>query len=178
MLKVPETLETSRLILRRPVSSDAEAVFEFARDPEVTRFMDWPTHTNVQEAKDYLRDCIPRWENAREYDWMITLRDHNQVIGGVSIRVRGHSADFGYVLNRTYWGHGFATEAANAVVSWVSGFDTIYRVWATCDTENLASVKVLEKVGLSREGILRSWAVRPNISTKPRDAFVYSRVRE
>jgi RimJ/RimL family protein N-acetyltransferase len=177
VLNVPEKITTSRLILRRPLLSDADAVFEFGRDQEVTLYMDWPAHTSVQAAKEYLRDCVPRWDTAQEYDWMIALRDTGQVIGGISIRVRGHSADFGYILNRDFWGRGFATEAANAVVNWVFGIGSIYRVWATCDTENLASVRVLEKVGLTREGILRCWAIRPNISPKPRDAYVYSKVR-
>jgi len=178
VLTVPEELLTPRLLLRRPLLSDADAVFEFGSDPEVTRYMDWPTHTSVEAAKEYLKDCTPRWTTACEYDWMITLRDSAQVIGGISICIRGHSADFGYILNRAFWGRGFATEAASAVVEWIFGQDSIYRVWATCDAENLASARILEKVGLSLEGILRSWAVRPNISSKPRDAFVYSKVRK
>lgn len=54
---------------------------------------------------------------------------------------------------------------------------SIRRVWATCDAENLASVRVLEKLGLSREGLLRQWAVRPNISSEPWNACIYARVR-
>ena len=54
---------------------------------------------------------------------------------------------------------------------------SIWRVWATCDIENAASARVLEKVGLSREGTLRRWLVRPHLSSDPRDAFIYARVR-
>jgi ribosomal-protein-alanine N-acetyltransferase len=178
VINVPEIIETPRLILRRPLLSDAEAVFAFGRDSEVTRYMDWPTHTSIETAKEYLRECSPRWESESEYDWMITLRDEQSVIGGISIRIRGHLADFGYILNRLYWGRGLATEAANAVVTWAWSLDCIYRVWATCDAENFSSARVLEKIGFIREGVLRSWAIRPNISQKPRDAFVYSKVRE
>ena len=176
MFTAPETIATGRLILRRPKMSDANAVYEFGRDPEVTRFMDWPTHTSVQDAKGYLQDCAARW-NSNEYDWLITLIGNDEAIGGVSTRLRRHSADFGYVLNRKYWGQGFASESAKVVVDWLLTLDFIYRVWATCDTENLASVRVLERLGLEREGILRSYAVRPNICMTPRDAFVYSKVR-
>ena len=178
MITVPEIIETPRLILRRPLLSDAEAIFEFARDSEVTRYMEWPTHTSIENAKEYLQDCVPRWESASEYDWMITLHEEKIVIGGISIRIHGHLADFGYILNRVYWGRGFATEAANAVVTWASSQDFIYRIWATCDVENLSSARVLEKIGLTREGVLRNWAIRPNLSQKPRDAFVYSKIRE
>jgi RimJ/RimL family protein N-acetyltransferase len=88
-----------------------------------------------------------------------------------------HAAEFGFLLNRRYWGKGFATEAAQAIIEWLFSIPSIWRVWATCDTENLASARVLEKAGLSREGTLRRWIVRPNISSEPRDAFIYSRVR-
>jgi len=156
--------------------SDANAIYEFGRDPEVTRYMDWPTHTSVQDAKGYLEDCAARW-GSQEYDWLITLIGNDAAIGGVSARIRRHSSDFGYVLNRKHWGQGFATEASKSVVDWLFSLDFIQRVWATCDTENVASARVLEKVGLEREGILRRWAVRPNICKTPRDAFVYSKIR-
>jgi RimJ/RimL family protein N-acetyltransferase len=177
MLIAPETITTSRLILRRPKMSDAYGIYEFGRDSEVTRYVDWPTHVGIQDAKDYLQECAPRWENSYEFDWMITLAGSEDVIGGVSARIRKHSADFGYILNRKFWGQGMATEASRIVVDWLFGLNFIYRVWATCDTENLASVRVLEKLGLQREGILRAWVVRPNISNIPRDAFVYSKIR-
>ena len=177
MLQAPETIATERLALRRPALSDAEAIFEYGRDTEVTRYMDWPTHKSEQTVIEHLRSCPPRWESGEEFHWVITLRPYDRAIGGISCRIRGHSADFGYVLNRRYWRRGIATEAARAVVAWVSTLEPVYRLWATCDTENLASVRVLEKAGLTREGILRCWAIRPNISQQPRDAFVYAKVR-
>jgi RimJ/RimL family protein N-acetyltransferase len=78
------------------------------------------------------------------------------------------------VLNRKYWGQGFATEAARALVTWLSGLGPIRRVWATCDAENIASVRVLEKVGLSQEAVLRRWAVRPNIGPERRDTLLFA----
>ena len=57
------------------------------------------------------------------------------------------------------------------------GLRPVRRVWATCDVENAGSIRVLEKAGLSLEGTLRRWAVRPNLSPEPRDALVYSKIR-
>jgi RimJ/RimL family protein N-acetyltransferase len=72
-----------------------------------------------------------------------------------------------------------APEAARAVLEWASTLDGVHRIWATCDVENGASARVLEKIGMAREGLLRRWAVRPNLpATPPRDAYVYSWVRE
>ena len=92
--------------------------------------------------------------------------------------MRGHTADFGYALNRQCWGRGYATEAARTVTAWALSLPGVYRVWATCDTENLASVRVLEKTGLVLEGKLRRSMVRPNLSEKPRDTFVFAKVQD
>jgi RimJ/RimL family protein N-acetyltransferase len=88
-----------------------------------------------------------------------------------------HTADVGYLLDRHHWGNGYATEAARAVVAWAFSVPAIRRVWATCDTANVASARVLEKAGLEREGTLRQAIVRPNLGNEPRDAFIYARVR-
>ena len=88
-----------------------------------------------------------------------------------------HAADIGYVLSRNLWGGGYMTEAANAVVEWAINLSFVYRVWAVCDCENKASARVLEKVGMQREGILRRYIVHPNVSAEPRDCSVYSKIR-
>lgn len=141
--------------------------------------MDWPTHTSVADAVAHLEGAGPRWESAEEYSWVITVKPDDRPIGSVACRVRGHVVDLGYVLSRHHWRWGYATEATQAVFEWAASLDGVYRIWATCDVENAASARVLEKIGMSREGILRRWAVRPNLpSQPPRDAFVYSWVRE
>ena len=68
-------------------------------------------------------------------------------------------------------------EAASAVVDWALAQPQIYRVWAICDHENLASARVMEKIGMQREGLMRRGIVHPNISDEPRDCWVYARVR-
>ncbi len=70
------------------------------------------------------------------------------------------------------------TEATGAVIAWITNLPDIYRVWATCDTENLPSAKVLEKVGLLCEGTLRCATIRPNLSSRPRDTFIFAKVRD
>jgi ribosomal-protein-alanine N-acetyltransferase len=171
-------MTTTRLVLRRPRLSDAAAIHEYGRDPEVTRFMDWRTHTTVADALAFLEEAARRCQAGLEYCWVITLKPDDRPIGAVGCRVRGHAADVGYVLRRDHWGRGYATEAAGAVFEWAADLEGVHRVWATCDVENTASARVLEKIGMSREGILRRWAIRPNLSpTLPRDTFVYSWVR-
>lgn len=177
-VNAPEIIELQHLRLRRPRLSDAEAIFEYASDPEVARYADWPLATSMVPLIELLRERPARWDAGTEFYWVITLPQADRAIGGISCQIVRHAAEFGYLVNRRYWGQGIATAVSRAVVEWLFSLPFIWRVWATCDTENLASVRVLEKVGLSREGTLRRWAVRPNISSEPRDAFIYSRVRD
>lgn len=158
--------------------SDAEAVFDYARDSEVTRYMDFPTHTDISTARDFLQRCAASWESGEEYSWLLTVKPSDLAIGIIACRVQGREVDFGYVLHRQYWGQGFATEAARAVVEWIWSLESVDQVWATCDVENLASARVLEKAGLSREAVLPRSMVRPNLGAEPRDTLLYSRMRD
>jgi ribosomal-protein-alanine N-acetyltransferase len=172
----PETLPLPRLLLRRPQLADAPALFACGSDPEVARYMDWPRATTIEPSIERLRRSDERWA-AGNYYWVITLpaEDH-AVIGAISCSVEDHSAEFGFFLHPRHWGHGYATEAARAIVDSALAQPAIARVWATCDAENLASMRVLEKAGLSRERLLPRAIVRPNLSPEPRDAILYARV--
>ncbi len=80
-------------------------------------------------------------------------------------------------MARPFWGQGIMTEAARAVVQWAWSQSEIYRIWAVGDVENVASARVLEKVGMQHEGILRRFINHPNISDTPRDCHCYARVK-
>jgi RimJ/RimL family protein N-acetyltransferase len=69
------------------------------------------------------------------------------------------------------------TEAARVVVEWALSCPDVYRVWATCDVDNVASARLLEAVGMQREGVLRRWLVHPNVGDAPRDALCYALVK-
>jgi ribosomal-protein-alanine N-acetyltransferase len=175
----PELIATQRLVLRRPRPADAVAKYENGRDPEVARYADWVPHASLRDAVAHVEGAALRWESGEEYSWVITVRPDDRAIGSVSCLVRGHAVELGYVLYRDHWGRGYATEAAKAVLEWAATREGVFRVWATCDVENVASARVLEKIGMSREGVLRRWAIRPNLAPGvPRDALVYSWTRE
>lgn len=176
--QAPEIIKTERLTLRRPALADAADVYAYAHDPEVTRYLVWPTHTEIGDSLAFLAACGPRWESGEEYCWVITIAPEDRVVGTIGCRVREYTADFGYVLRRAYWGRGYATEAARAVVTWLRSLPGVCRIWATCDAENRASVRVLEKAGLSCEGRLRRSTIRPNLSSTPRDTFVFAWMRD
>lgn len=178
LISPPDKIETKHLVLRRPRISDADDIFDaYASDPEVTRYLTWPPHTDPSTLTSFLRILLTRWDSGEEYSWVLTQPSEDRVIGMIGCRVREHMADIGYVLSRKYWTRGYVTEAAKSILDWASGLETVYRVWAVCDVENKASARVLEKVGMEREGTLRRFIMHPNRSTEPRDCYVYARVR-
>jgi ribosomal-protein-alanine N-acetyltransferase len=166
------------LVLRRPVLGDAASIFErYARDPEVTRYLTWRPHQNIERTQEFLRRCGAFWESREAFPWVIVPKGETGPIGMIDLRPQGERAEIGYVLARPYWGQGYMTEAAHAVVEWALSQPGIYRVWAVCDVENAASAKVLEKVGMLREGVLRRWIIHPNVDPVPRDCYCYAMIK-
>lgn len=180
-LVAPERLETTRLVLRRPVMTDARAMFEnYSRDPEVTRYLQFRPHPHIDETRAFLRRCAGVWRRGTAFPWVIVLRDSGELAGGIEIRPEagaGHRIEIGYILARRHWGQGYMTEALRAVSDWALAQPGVHRVWAECDVENVGSARVMEKAGFEREGVLRRWAVFPNRGDVPRDVVRYSRVR-
>jgi RimJ/RimL family protein N-acetyltransferase len=177
-LNPPRTFDTRRLILRKPVFDDAPAVFRaYANDPEVTRYITWPPARSISDTEIAMRELLAAWESGIEYSWALILKDTNQLIGMISIRPSGFWIDLGYVLGRQFWGKGYMTEAGAVMIDWLFTQSDIFRVGATCDVDNLASARVLEKLGMQLEGVLRKWSMHPNISDEPRDCLSYSRVK-
>src|SRR5262245_12347733 len=138
-------LRSDRLLLRRPRESDASAVFEsFTADPEVTRFLTWAPHKSIAEAEAALTKRLERLADGVEYSWLIESHGTHRVVGVISAWLEGDAAELGFVLARSAWNQGLATEAALIVRDWVLGSPGVSHVWATCDVENRASARVLE----------------------------------
>ncbi len=166
---------TARLLLRRPVPEDAPVIFQrYAQDPEVTRYLTWRPHADLSQTEAFIDRCLHSWETGQAFPYSIILREQPGPIGMIEARIQGHKAEIGYVLARQYWGQGYMTEAAGAVASWLLDQPAIYRVWALCDVENSGSARVLEKIGMQREGILRRWLVHPSLSDEPRDCYCFA----
>jgi RimJ/RimL family protein N-acetyltransferase len=177
-VKPPTHIETARLTLRKPVAADTQLIYEaYARDPEVTRYVTWRPHRTVADGEEPAANRLAAWESGRHFSWVIALRDSGEVAGMISIRPDGWRVDLGYVLARKWWGRGLMTEAVRAVVDYLLSEPEVFRVWAVCDVENAASARVLEKAGMQREGILRRWAIHPNMGDEPRDCFCYATVK-
>jgi RimJ/RimL family protein N-acetyltransferase len=178
-MKMPERIKTERLILRKPRLEDANAIFTgWAQDQEVTRYLTWHPHQQIEQTQEFMRDCLAAWKHETRFPYMIMLQETNEVIGMIDPRLEGSKVGIGYGAARAHWGKGYVSEATRAVIQWAFQQPFIYRVYATTDVENVASRRVLEKVGMQCEGILRKYIVHPNISDVPRDSYMYAIVRE
>jgi RimJ/RimL family protein N-acetyltransferase len=175
----PNEVSTPRLLLRKPRPDDAHALFAaYTSDVEVVRFLTWRAHKTEEETLGFLRHCLEEWSNGTGYPYVIEVADlKSGPVGMIHSRVRAHEMQFGYVLARPYWGKGYMTEALKTVADWSLSRPATWRASAFCDVENIASARVMEKAGLTFEGILRRFFVHPNVSPEPRDCKVYSRVR-
>ena len=154
-------LETERLILRQFSVDDAEAMFEnWASDPEVTKFLTWPTHTSVEVSKAVLEDWAALYTKDDWYQWAIVLKDNgSEPIGSISVVHMNDAADvvhIGYCIGRNWWHKGITSEALKALIDFF--FDEVgaNRVEARHDPRNPHSGMVMKKCGMKYEGTLRS----------------------
>lgn len=177
-LRPPERMETERLYLRPVKLADAVTIFEtYANDLEVTRFATWVPHGTVAETRRYLQACEIAWREGTAFPWAVMRKADNKLIGSAELRIDDHKAEIGYLIARPLWGQGYASEAARALVDWAFAQEEIIRVWATCDAENLASARVLEKAGLAFEGRIQRWLRRPRKNGAARDVLFYAKVK-
>lgn len=170
--------DTARLIIREPQKADAADLFQnYTQDPDVVKYLIWKPHQNIAETIRWVDFCI---QTADTPDRLISIIYHKadqQAIGMIDFRLDCFKASFGYVLARKYWNQGIMTEAMRPVIDMVYQMEPIYRIWAVHDVDNEASGKVMMKLGLSFEGILRRYSIHPNVSAEPRNAKMYALVK-
>lgn len=152
------TLNTPRLALRPLRMRDAQDLYAYASDPQVSRHVLWETHENVGQSRQFLRAAIWQYRKGLPGSFAITLRDSGRMIGTIGfmwVNTDHRSAEVGYSLSREYWNQGIMTEALRAVVAF--GFDTLRlnRIEAQHETDNPASGRVMAHVGMRYEGTLR-----------------------
>ena len=172
----PKAFSTARLLLRPIQADDAAAIFNsYGHDAEVTRFLTWRPHESIEATNGFVQACL----NAEtSHTYMVTLPATGEVVGVFDLRTPSKTrVEFGYALARSHWGQGLMTEALTEVVEWALRQPSIWRIGAVADIENIGSMRVMEKAGLKREGVLRRWLVHPNTSPDPRDCVSFAATR-
>ena len=160
-LNIPQhtfpTLETERLILRQLAATDAQDSFLFMSDEENIRYYDPAPMTQLEQAEKSIERHRRRFAEQAALRWGIALKEENRVIGncGYSWDVDSQLAVLSYILSKHYWNKGIMTEALAGIIQF--GFEHIHlhRIEAQVAYPNLASARVLEKLGFQEEGRLR-----------------------
>ena len=159
--KGTQTIETERLILRRFELSDAQNMFDnYTSKANVTEYLSWSAHKSIEETKSYLLDCVlPEYDKINTYRWAIVWKENNEVIGGIDVRISDEScrrAELGWVIGDDYWGNGIMPEAAKSVINYL--FTVGYeRIQAIHHIANIKSGRVMQKIGMQFEGILKKF---------------------
>lgn len=154
-----KTIDTQRLCLRRFEIADAQAMYQnWASDPEVTRYMTWPTHERVEISSMILTDWTSHYAQENYYQWAIVPKAFGQPIGSIAavhINDRVGKLEIGYCIGRSWWHQGIMTEALNAVIDFFFEEVGVNRVEACHDPNNPNSGAVMKKCGMTYEGTHR-----------------------
>ena len=152
-------LVTERLILREFNENDWPAVLAYQSDPRYLRYYAW-TQRTPEDVREFVGMFLAQQQAQPriKFQLVITQKSVRRLIGNCGIRMNfpgAQTADIGYELDPRHWGHGFATEAARAIVQF--GFTELHlhRIWSWCIADNVGSARVLEKLGMRLEGRLR-----------------------
>lgn len=152
-------IETPRLILRKFVLSDAGDFFKnVTSDQRVNKFLTWELHKSISTTEELLADWNEKYKNPSRYCWAIEYKQSGEVIGNISapvIKERTETVEVTYCLGSRWWGRGIVPEALTAVMDFLFHEVGVNRIEAGFDSNNPNSGKVMEKVGMRKEGVHR-----------------------
>ena len=151
-------LETERLTLRSFQDGDTQAFAAYRSDPDVARYQDWDVPYSIEEATKFveaMKAANPPGTPGEWYQIAIEHKEQGNLIGDCVFHVLAEDArqaKIGFTLSSNHQGQGYATEAVTSLLDYLFGELQLHRVHAICDVENLASSKLLERLGMRREG--------------------------
>lgn len=151
-------LLTERLVLRDFVDHDWEAMLAIEGDPEAVRYQSFPPRTEAECRVYIARDMASRGPSRTTFDLAIEMLETRKVIGRVGLDIKAPEREVGelwFILDRALWGKGFMPEAGRALVDFAFHEKSLRRVFLECDPRNVPAVRVAEKLGMQREGLLR-----------------------
>lgn len=148
-------ITTDRLILRDFIESDWEAVLAYQQDPLYLRYNEWTSRTD-EEVRQFVQMFLDHQKQQPriKFQLAVTLKPTGQLIGNCGVRrdsPESHEGDIGYELDPRFWGKGYATEAARAVLRFGFTHMHLQRITAWCVAENVGSAHVLEKLGMRQK---------------------------
>src|SRR5271170_652288 len=174
-MPVATPILTPRLLLRPPTTRDAAMIFQrYAADAEVTRLLAWPRHERISDTDAFLNLSASEWARWPAGPLLIESRTDGGLLGSTGLGFETpHRAFTGYVLARDAQGFGYASEALRAMVTLAKGL-AVTRLFALCHPSNSASIRVLERGGFLREGLLNEQLIFPNLCDSPQNVASYA----
>ncbi len=155
-------IETERLILRPFHAGDGEAMYRnWTHDAATNKYLTWPMHENAEASEKLAREWEAKYQDPSYYQWAIELRELGEPIGSITVGQLKEdigAAEVGYCIGSPWWGRGLVPEALRAVVRFLITEVGMNRVSARHDVENPNSGKVMQKAGMTKEGVLRASA--------------------
>ena len=154
---MPEIV-TPRLLLRKLKVKDAKDMYEYSSSEDLTRFLLWNAHPDLNYTKKYLKFVVSKYKSGDYLDWGIVLKENNKLIGTCGftcIDLANSKGEIGYVLNPRYHNNGYATEAVRAVLKYAFDILELNRIEARVMEGNSPSVKLLENCSMFFEGVGR-----------------------
>lgn len=151
-------IETERLLLRKITFDDAEDIYEYTSDQIVSKYVTWDRHGTIMDTKGFIHFVNQQYALQKLAPWGIELKENGKLIGTVdfvSWQPKHFTAEIGYAIARRYWGKGITTEAAKALIHFGFTEMNLVRIQARCMVENVGSQRVMEKSGMTFEGIIR-----------------------
>ncbi len=153
------TLNTPRLHLREFVNDDFADVYRYESDPAVVQYVAYGPYTSDECRRDLDWHVAHQQATPRNfYHLALTLPADGRVIGYCGLQFgddNRHEVELGYALHQDFWGQGYMTEAAQALVAYGFHEMAVHRIWAECRPENIGSIRVLQKLNMTQEAHLR-----------------------
>lgn len=169
------SLNSSRLTLRRINETDNMNMFEYTSNPEVTKYLSWKAHSQIEQTNNFISKTNKEYDNYCDaYTWGVVLNNTNKLIGAVrvfDVSFANKRLELSYIINPKFQGYGYIPEALEQIV--FLSFDKLgfIRIQARCMPQNISSEKVITKLGMQLEGVLKNYWIIDKVSV---DAKLYS----
>ena len=163
--------QVGRFTLRDLDPWEGPALFVMTGNPDVTRYLGFYTHKSVDEATKLIgayHRSPSNWQG---------VYSNNELLGVIGLEVSGHQATMSIMFRPDWRARGAGREFCKPFIQWIFTHPQTWRLWTYVHVDNIAGQRVTERMGATREGLLRRFEFFPNVSTEPQDCYIYSIVR-
>lgn len=173
----PKTIKTTQLLLREGRLEDTFDLYHnYTSDSVCARFLTRNPHKTILQTEKFIQEwCISPWKKPHnQFSWIISLPETNEPIGVFIVKIEHNKAEIHYGIGQKFWGKGLITEAGLAIVDWLKKTKEISLIWTICDVSHIASLKVLQKIGLQNKGLSEQRLKLPAFENAIHDFFMFS----